>query len=67
MVISVKDNGIYRDVPGGLIIVPTINVRQPSLQPMITILNKKHALGERLEVKVDKQKYSNLSFSNIHY
>jgi hypothetical protein len=35
----------------------TVNVRQPSLQLVISIRNKKkHALGEILEVKIDKQK-----------
>jgi hypothetical protein len=38
---GVKDNGINKDVPRGLIIVHMVNVRQPSLQLVITILDKK--------------------------
>jgi hypothetical protein len=52
---GVKDNGINTNVLRGLIIVQMVNVRQPSLQPMITTLNKKHALGHRIEVRIGKQ------------
>jgi hypothetical protein len=53
---GVKDNGINRDVPKGLIIMQTINVKQPSLQPMIPIPHKKHAFGKKLKVRINKQK-----------
>jgi len=62
---GVKDNGINRDVPKGFIIMQKINVKQPSLQPMIPIPHKKHALGKRLKVRINNKKNSNLSFSNI--
>jgi hypothetical protein len=51
---GIKDNGINRDVIGRLIILQTINIRQLSLQPVITILNKKNVHGYRLEVKISK-------------
>jgi hypothetical protein len=52
---GIKDNGINKDVPRGLIIMQTINVKQPSLQPMIPIPHKKHELGKRLKVRIIKQ------------
>jgi hypothetical protein len=52
---GVKDNGINRDVPRGFIIMQTCNVKQPSLQLVIPIPHKKHTLGKRIEVKIDKQ------------
>ncbi len=52
---SVKENEINRDVLGGFIIVQTVNVKQPSLQPMFSSHTKKHALGKGIKVKIDKQ------------
>jgi len=52
---GVKDNGINRDVPRGFIILQTSNVKQPSLQLVIPIPQKKHTPGERIEVKIDKK------------
>jgi hypothetical protein len=43
-------------VPRRLIIVQMINVRQPSLHPVITILDKKNAPGHKFEVKINKHK-----------
>jgi hypothetical protein len=53
---GVKDNGINRNVLGGLIIVNMVNLKQPSLQPVITIPNKKHVPRKRLEGRIGKQK-----------
>jgi hypothetical protein len=51
---GVKDNGINRNVLGGLIIVNMVNLKQPSLQPVITIPNKKHVPRKRLEGRIGK-------------
>jgi hypothetical protein len=52
---GIKDNEINKNVLGGFIIMHMDNIRQPSLQPLITIPNKRNALGERFEVKIGKQ------------
>jgi hypothetical protein len=62
---GVKDNGINKDVSRGLIVVQMVNVRQPSLQPVITILNKKWRMDKDLRLGLVSKKYSNLSFLDI--
>jgi hypothetical protein len=55
---GVKDNGINKDVLRRLIIVRTINVRQSSLQLVISILNKKNIHLERvLKLGLVNEKY----------
>jgi hypothetical protein len=63
---SVEDNGINKDVLRGFIIVQIVNVRQPSLQLVIFIRNKKNMRLEKiLRLGLVNKKTSNLSFSNI--
>jgi hypothetical protein len=55
---GVKDNGTNKDVLRRLIIERTINVRQSSLQLVISILNKKNIHLERvLKLGLVNEKY----------
>jgi hypothetical protein len=62
---GVKDNGINKNVPGRFIIMQTVNVRKPSLQPMIFIPHKKMHLKRELKLGSTNKKDSNLSFLDI--
>jgi hypothetical protein len=62
---GVKDNGINRDVSRGLIIVQMVNVRQPNLQLVIAILDKKWHMDKDLRLGLVSKKNSNLSFLDI--
>jgi hypothetical protein len=63
---GIKDNGIKKDVPRGLIIMKKIDVMQPSLQLVIPIpIQKKKNLERDFKLRSISNKDSNLSFLDI--